>query len=730
MPDPQPPFTPPQQPKHDAPPADLPPHSVRPKGKASHRLAIGGIFLGAAGVAALAAWAAVITIEDRSADAVSKRLLQAGISWAEVKTDGLQLRISGVAPNEAARFRVINLIGTEIDSARIRDDIEVSPVKEIEYPAYSLEMLRNDDGIQLIGLLPEGDQLDALKAQADGLDRGGVSDMIETATYPAPEGWEPAFDFALKALKTLPRTKISVSAGKVVITAIAESESEQRRLTTELNRARPEGVNVRIDISAPRPVLTPFTLRFLSDEQGPRFDACSADTERARIRILAAGTSAGVTGQVTCTIGLGVPSPSWADAATMAIGAVHELGKASVTFSDADVSLEADASVEQALFDRVVGELQGDLPGVFSLKASRAKPETPGLTGPTEFTAQLNAEGRIELRGRLIDSSQRDAIDSYAKARFGATNVMTATRYDSELPQGWPVRVLAGLEAMSQLAQGRLVVRADQVEIEGVSGNQNARARISQILSDKLGQGQGFRISVRYDKELDPLAALPTAEECLDQANAVLARRKIVFAPGSAEIDGPSSGVIDDLAKALKKCGHIKLEIGGHTDSQGSEEGNRALSQARAEAVLVALQGRGIDTQNMLAHGYGEDQPIADNGTEAGRESNRRIAFTLRDQPAPAPATEAAADASAEAATDGAAPAEATEGATDPLAQDNATDTQEGDASGDPAPAEASTEDAAAAPEAEASEYSRMEPGEFAPTRAYKRPVARPDTPR
>lgn len=723
MPDPQPPFTPPPQ-QPDAPRHDLPPQSARPKRKASHRLAISGIFLGAAGIAALAAWASVIMIEDRSADAVSKRLLQAGISWAEVDTDGLQLRISGVAPNEAARFRVINLIGTEIDSARIRDDIEVSPVKEIEYPAYSLEMLRNDDGIQLIGLLPEGDQLDALKAQADGLDRGGVSDMIETATYPAPDGWQPAFDFALTALKTLPRTKISVSAGKVVITAIAESESEQRRLTSELNRARPEGVNVRIDISAPRPVLTPFTLRFLSDEQGPRFDACSADTERARIRILAAGTSAGVTGQVTCTIGLGVPSPSWADAATMAIGAVHELGKASVTFSDADVSLEADASVEQALFDRVVGELQGDLPEVFSLKASRAKPETPGLTGPTEFTAQLNAEGRIELRGRLIDASQRDAIDSYAKARFGATNVMTATRYDSELPQGWPVRVLAGLEAMSQLAQGRLVVRPDQVEIEGVSGNQNARARISQILSEKLGQGQGFRISVRYDKELDPLAALPSAAECLDQANAVLARRKIVFAPGSAEIDGPSSAVIDDLAKALKKCGHIKLEIGGHTDSQGSEEGNRALSQARAEAVLVALQGRGIDTQNMLAHGYGEDQPIADNGTEAGRESNRRIAFTLRDQPAAAPAPDA--DEAAEDATDGAAPADATQGATDPVAQDAADGTTP--------EAAAASEASTAAPEAEtateASEYSRMEPGEYAPTRAYKRPVARPNPPR
>ena len=64
--------------------------------------------------------------------------------------------LTGTAPNEAARYRVVNLTGSIIESSRIRDKLEVAPAKTVEAPRFSVEMLRNDDGIQLIGLLPEG----------------------------------------------------------------------------------------------------------------------------------------------------------------------------------------------------------------------------------------------------------------------------------------------------------------------------------------------------------------------------------------------------------------------------------------------------------------------------------------------------------------------------------------------------------------------------------------------
>ncbi len=267
----------------------------------------------------------------------------------------------------------------------------------------------------------------------------------------------------------------------------------------------------QLDISSPRPVITPFTLRFVIDAAGARFDACSADTDRARDRIVAAAVAAGVTGKIACTIGLGVPTPSWADAAVLGINAVKTLGKGSVTFSDADVSLLATEGTPQASFDRVVGDLGAKLPDVFSLNATLPKPTTTDTArGPVEFTATLLKTGHVDLRGRLTDDRMHDAVDNYARALFGNGNVFTATRTDDKLPDGWPVRVLAGLKALSLLHDGALLVHPDLVSISGTSGTQDAKDQISRILSNRLGQGQAFTINVTYDKRFDPLAGLPT----------------------------------------------------------------------------------------------------------------------------------------------------------------------------------------------------------------------------
>lgn len=609
----------------------------------------------AAGVMMLVvAFLSALVIEMRSDAVVSSGLKAAGMDWVTVASDGLQVHLGGTAPDERARFRALNLVGALVDSSRIRDSLEVTPASALAAPRFSVEMLRNDDGIQLIGLLPEtpeagGIDEAALVAAAEAMTPGiEVDNLLEAAAWPAPETWNDALTFGIEALKMLERSKVSVAADRVEVTAIAESAAEKRQLEAALNARRPEGLRLVLEISAPRPVLTPFTLRFIKDDQGARFDACAADSERARLTILRAAEAAGLPAGADCTIGLGVPTPRWAEGVAAGIRAVADLGNASLTFSDADVSLLAGDSVAQGDFDRVVGELRAALPPVFSLDAQLPKKEA--AQGPAEFTAKLTPEGRVELRGRLTDEAQQAAVDAFARASFGASKVYVATRLDPDLPDGWPIRVLAGLEALAVLHDGSLLVRADTVEVKGRTGSLDARARVTQILSGKLGQGQTFRVDVTYDEELDPFAALPTPEECAAEVKTVAAAQKITFTPGSAEISSDSLPVIARLAEVLKDCPALPMEIAGHTDSQGSESGNKALSQARAEAVLLALQGRRVDVSAMTAVGYGEAVPIADNGTEEGREANRRIEFVLK---VAAPAGDAAAAPAAEPAAEG-----------------------------------------------------------------------------
>ncbi len=73
----------------------------------------------------------------------------------------------------------------------------------------------------------------------------------------------------------------------------------------------------------------------------------------------------------------------------------------------------------------------------------------------------------------------------------------------------------------------------------------------------------------------------------------------------------------------------VRIEVQGHTDNTGSAPHNRILSSARANAVAQALAKRGIVPKRLTSKGYGQEKPIADNGTEEGRHKNRRVQFAI-----------------------------------------------------------------------------------------------------
>lgn len=598
------------------------------------RALIAAIFAAAALVSVLVAWAAMATVENRSKIAIDRALMLGGTEWAQVSTNGLQVVLSGTAPDESARFRALSLAGSQVDAGRLIDHMEVLPPVQIKAPEFSIEMLRNESGISMIGLIPAASDREQLGKRVQKIDPDhAVTDLLESADYPVPDGWNGALDFAIDALALLPRSKISVHAGRVAIEAISESGAQKQDWEKALRRKVPGGMELFLDISAPRPVITPFTLRFTMDDNGARFDACTASTEEGRAKIVAAGQAAGVSGEPDCTIGLGVPSPDWPDAVALGIHALHDLGGGSLTFADADVTLVAAAGTPQADFDRIVGELETALPDVFSLHAVLPEPVSISgkdeNTGPPEFVATRSPEGMVQLRGRISDAQERTIVESFARARFGVDNVYAAMRLDPGLPLGWTVRSLAALEALDQLANGVVVVQPNVVDVRGMTGNKNASAEISRILSDKLGEAEDFRVNVKYEEKLDPVASMPSPEQCVTDINNALKEAKITFAPGSAEIELSSGKTVDKIAEILKTCPNVAMEIDGFTDSQGRAEMNKALSQRRAEAVLSALLARRVLTTNLTAHGYGEENPIADNETEVGREANRRIEFRL-----------------------------------------------------------------------------------------------------
>lgn len=97
------------------------------------------------------------------------------------------------------------------------------------------------------------------------------------------------------------------------------------------------------------------------------------------------------------------------------------------------------------------------------------------------------------------------------------------------------------------------------------------------------------------------------------------------FESNSDALTEASVSVLNQVAETLKKNRDVNVEVAGYTDDRGAEEYNRALSQKRAESVKTYLRSAGVNAARMTAKGYGEESPIADNSTSAGRAQNRRV---------------------------------------------------------------------------------------------------------
>ncbi len=99
----------------------------------------------------------------------------------------------------------------------------------------------------------------------------------------------------------------------------------------------------------------------------------------------------------------------------------------------------------------------------------------------------------------------------------------------------------------------------------------------------------------------------------------------LAFDTDSASIKEESKPVLVEIAKLLKNDQSLQLKVEGHTDNQGTAAHNKKLSESRAQSVVQAVTALGIDAKRLQAAGFGQDKPVADNATEAGRAKNRRV---------------------------------------------------------------------------------------------------------
>ena len=143
-----------------------------------------------------------------------------------------------------------------------------------------------------------------------------------------------------------------------------------------------------------------------------------------------------------------------------------------------------------------------------------------------------------------------------------------------------------------------------------------------------VGGGAGALIGAKMDKQKKELEAIQGAqvESTNDgQAIKVTFDSGILFATNSSALNAASQTSLTQFAASLRTYPDTYVEIYGHTDSTGSDKINIPLSNDRANSVEKFLERQGVGASRMASAGFGSSQPVADNGTAAGRQLNRRV---------------------------------------------------------------------------------------------------------
>lgn len=259
---------------------------------------------------------------------------------------------------------------------------------------------------------------------------------------------------------------------------------------------------------------------------------------------------------------------------------------------------------------------------------------TTAATTPPTFSALING-GKVTLNGLLPTEAAKTAVINRANELYGTGNYIDNLKVGNVTNPNW-VASLPGVLPLLKLKDrmtlnGGLSVDNGEINLTGqVPTTDVKRGIYESVLRDMTP------LNVKVNDLMVVNAGPALSDKGLEAQNAInkeLVGKIIEFDTGKATIRQGANGtnILDNVATIFTKYPDMAFEVSGHTDNRGKPASNKALSQARANAVKAYLATKGVAATRMTASGYGDTKPIADNSTPEGLQRNRRIEFGVRE---------------------------------------------------------------------------------------------------
>ncbi|MEO5902911.1 MAG: OmpA family protein [Gemmatimonadaceae bacterium] len=192
---------------------------------------------------------------------------------------------------------------------------------------------------------------------------------------------------------------------------------------------------------------------------------------------------------------------------------------------------------------------------------------------------------------------------------------------------------ISGCASMNNKENAAVIGAATGAAVGGVIGNNTGNGSTAKgaIIGAVIGGAAGAVIGHQMDQQAKEITqAIPGAKvERVGEGIDVTFDSGLLFDFDSDRIRPAAASNLAELARSLKKFGDSNLMIVGHTDSQGDDAYNQALSYRRANSASAYLQSQGVPIARILTNGLGEKEPVATNETDAGRQQNRRVEVAI-----------------------------------------------------------------------------------------------------
>lgn len=192
----------------------------------------------------------------------------------------------------------------------------------------------------------------------------------------------------------------------------------------------------------------------------------------------------------------------------------------------------------------------------------------------------------------------------------------------------------AGCASMNAKTKGAIIGATAGGVAGGVIGNQTGSTTRGAIIGAVVGGAAGAIIGHQMDQQAKELQQnIPGAVvERVGEGIQVTFASGLLFDFNSDAIRGNARANLDQLAQSLSKYRDSNLLIAGHTDDVGTTSYNQGLSERRADAAARYLSSRGVN-RYIATKGLGENEPVASNSSDSGREKNRRVEVAIYASP-------------------------------------------------------------------------------------------------